>query len=172
MAAESCSGPRLPLWRAEKASTAEVQWFFRTMNGRVPGVVPGEGEAEAAARDAAAQIAGWLAAIPTFYKGALALRFTQRLWPVALVAEYGPWTSLAVRLECAKHPSETPRSTDEAETAAARRLVEAIAKRQGVRELVRLRKHAEEHVTLALRAYLRVRGVGPCVLPPGAPGAR
>jgi hypothetical protein len=168
MAAETMTAPRLPLWRAEAACKVEVEWFHRTAKGRVPD----EGECEPATREAATKIAGWLATLLTFYKGALALRFTPRFWPKALVVEFGPWTSLAVRLECAKHPSEKPKSIAEAEAEAASRLVEMIARREDVRELIRLRRHAEQHVTHALRGYLHARGVGPCVVPPGAREAR
>jgi len=168
MAAESCAVPRLPLWRAEKASKLEVAWFFDAMKGRVPG----EGEAELAAREAAAQVAGWLAAIPTFYKGALALRFTPRLWPKVLVREFAEWTSLVVRLACARQESDKPRSIDVAEAEAARGLLVAIEARRDARERQRLRKHAEDHVTHAFRAYLRARGVGPSPLPVAARGAR
>jgi hypothetical protein len=164
MATETMTAPRLPLWRAEAACKAELEWFFRTAKGRVPE----EGECDPATREAAARIAGWLATLLTFYKGALELRFTPRFWPKALVVEFGPWTSLAVRLECAKRASEKARPLHEVEAEATSRLVEAIARREDVRELVRLRKHAEDHVTHALRGYLRARGVGPCVLPAGA----
>jgi hypothetical protein len=158
----------LPLWRAEKASTLEVAWFFGSMKGKVPG----EGEAEPVAREAAEQIAGWLAAIPTFYKGALSLRFTQRRWPKPLIDAFGEWTSLVVRLACARQESDRPRSVDEAEAQAERGLLDAIAAGRDGRERQRLRKHAEDHVTHALRAYLRARGVGPSPLPVGARDAR
>jgi hypothetical protein len=157
----------LPLWRAEKASKAEVEWFFGAMHGKVPG----EGEAEPSACEAAKLIQGWLAAIPTFCKGALALRFTPRPWPKALVGAFGEWTSLVVRLACSRQESDKPRSIDEAEADAARGLLDAIAANRDGRERQRLQKHAQDHVSYAFRSYLRVRGVGPSPLPVSTRGA-
>jgi uncharacterized DUF497 family protein len=54
MTVESCAVPRLPLWRAEKASTLEVAWFFGSMQG----TVPADGAVEPAIREAAACIHG------------------------------------------------------------------------------------------------------------------
>jgi hypothetical protein len=145
--------------RAESAALAEVEWFF----ARVMGTVPEVGEAPAT-REAASTIQGWLRAISTFHFGALALRFTPRDWPDSIAAEFGLWTSLIVRLECAAHPSEGQRDASEVETAAVIRLEEMLADGGRKSELLRLGTHAAQHVRAAIRAYVEVRGRGPSVL--------
>jgi hypothetical protein len=94
------------------------------------------------------------------------LRFTPRKWSDALEDEFESWTSLVVRLECAAFPSERRRGVEELEAAAASRLEQAIALGRSQRERARLLTHAGQHVRAAIRAYVKVRGVGPCVLPP------
>jgi hypothetical protein len=148
-------------WRAEAVSEAEIAWFFTAANGKVPE----EGEVAPVLRDAAAVIRAWLDAIPTFHVGALALRFAPRVWSRCIRKEFGSWTSLVVRLECAKHPSEKRRSVDELEAEAVCRLERAIEQGRGRSERVRLRKHAEQHVRAAIRAYAKARGTGECVVP-------
>jgi hypothetical protein len=147
--------------RAESAAEAEVEWFLTCAKGKVPE----EGEMEPVLREAAKEIRGWLDALPTFHAGALELRFTPRARSPALEDEFGAWTGLVVRLECATHPSEKRRSVDELEAAAVCRLEEAIAKGRSPRERARLIQHARRHVRAAIRAYVKVRGVGRCVLP-------
>jgi hypothetical protein len=161
MADELNRGLRERMSRAESASEAEVEWFLT----RAKGKVPEEGEVEPALLEAAKKIRGCLDELPTFHAGALTLRFTPRAWSPALEDEFGVWTSLVVRLECAMYPSEKRRSVDELEAAAVCRLEEAIAKGQSQRERARLVKHARRHVRAAIRAYVKVRGVGRCVLP-------
>ena len=69
-----------------------------------------------------------------------------------------------MRLECAAHPIHG--KTSDLETAAVLRLEEMLA--PGGRahfELLRHGEHADQHVRLAIRAYVKVRGFGPSVLP-------
>jgi hypothetical protein len=100
--------------------------------------------------------------------GALALRYMPREWPEPIEHEFGGWSSVIVRLECAVHPSNGGTSTDALESAAAVRLAELIAKGGAERrEVVRLIVRAFKHVRAAVRAYVEVRGLGPSVLPPG-----
>jgi hypothetical protein len=146
--------------RAKSIACAEVEWFFTFAKG----TVPAPGEADPAFRDAAAAIQGWLRAILTFHAGALALRFTPREWPDALVQEFGSWTGIVVRLECAAHPSIG--ATVDLERAAVLRIEEALATRgASYHELYELVEHANEHVEAALVAYVKVRGFGRSVLP-------
>jgi hypothetical protein len=151
------------LWAAEDAADRELEWFFACANG----TVPDEGEAPPAVRKAAATIQGWLAAITTFHAGALSLRYTPREWPKPIRDELGDWSGLVVRLECAAHPSDLRTCTSELEEAAVRRLEHLLARRGEKRELERLVRHAHRHVRDAIRAYVKVRGLGPLVLPGG-----
>ncbi len=152
--------------RLEETALAELEWFFT----RARGTVPKEGEAPAEVRQAAATIRGWLDAIPTFHVGALALRYTPRAWPEPIEHEFGGWSSVIVRLECAVQPGDGATSTETLESAAAARLAEVIARGgAGRREIVRLVVRAFKHVRAAVRAYVEVRGFGPSVLPPGGP---
>lgn len=166
MADESNAGLREQVCRAELASEAEVEWFFKCTKGNVPH----EGDFAPELREAAMAVRDWLDAIPTFHVGALKLRFTPRAWPQVLEGEFGSWTSLVVRLDCAKHPSEVQQDVPGLEAAAVRRLETAIAEGRSPRERARLRAHAEQHVRSAIRAYMKVRGVGPSVLAHGAKG--
>ena len=145
--------------RAESTALDEVEWFYRCAGGRVPR----QGEMTATARTAAAAIAGWVSALATFHVGALALRFTPRDWPAFITAEFGGWTSLIVRLECATHQGAG--DTAALEMAAVVRLEKMLAARGGPRaELGQRVRHAREHVRAAVRAYVGVRGLGPPVL--------
>jgi hypothetical protein len=148
---------------AEAIVLAELEWFFTCAKETVPKA----GEAPPAVRNAALAIQGWLGAIATFHAGALALRYAPRDWPESIQHEFGEWSSVIVRLECAAHPSDDETSTSALETAAVQRLEEMLAKRGGRSpEVVRLVRHAFQHVRAAIRAYVKVRGFGPSVLPP------
>jgi hypothetical protein len=149
-------------WAAEDAAVGELEWFFTCISG-----VPDDGRAPPAIRDAAATIQRWLAAISTVHAGALSLRYTPRAWPRAIQGVLGDWTSLVVRLECAAHPSDGRTCRAELEEAAARRLAHLVARRGEKRELDRLVRHAHRYVRDAIRAYVKVRGFGPSVVPGG-----
>ena len=151
--------------RAEDTALDELEWFFDDLGG----TVPKEGEAPPEVREAAASIRGWLDAIATFHVGALELRYipTGR-WPEPVEHEFGEWSSIIVRLACAAHPGDGRTSTLALETVAALRLAQALAAGGGKnREITRLVDHAFGHVRAAVRAYVKVRGFGPSVLPPG-----
>jgi hypothetical protein len=137
----------------EDRARREMEWFFDTLGGRVPE----ENTELAYARPAAEAIDGWLRAMPAFHRGALALRFTPRKWPRTLTHHYGESTSLVVRLECALHPSRGDQSTEALEQAAVLRLEEVLVKRG--RDRHDLLGRAFAHESLAIRAYLKVRGV-------------
>jgi hypothetical protein len=136
-----------------------MDWFFGMLGGRVPE----ENTELADARPAAEAIDAWLRAMPAFHRGALALRFTPRTWPRTLTGHYGKSTSLVVRLECALHPSPGDRSTEALEQAAALRLEEVLRKRG--RDRHALLERANTHESLAIRAYLKVRGEGHVHIP-------
>jgi hypothetical protein len=143
----------------EDMARAELDWFFGAMEGRVPS----SRAAPAEARRPARRIARWLRRIPAFHRGALSLCFTPKAWPTWLVREYGGSTSLVVRLECSLHPSTGGQTTEELEEAALERLGKV---REGD-----LWSRAWDHEYLALRAYLKVRGTRPCVLPATPPAS-
>jgi hypothetical protein len=157
---ESKAASRESEFRAESAALDEVEWFYRCAGGRVPR----HDEMTATARTAAASIAGWLGALATFHGGAFSLRFTPREWPALITAEFDGWTSLIVRLECASHPGDG--DTSALEMVAVGRLEKLLTARWGASaKLGRLVRHAHEHVRAAVRAYIRVRGPEPSVLP-------
>ena len=147
--------------RAEETALAEVEWFFTSANGKVPG--RGEGPPEA--RRAAEKINGWLAASGPVRHGALSLRFTPRDWPGLIESRFGGWTSLIVRLDCAVHPSDGGVSKEDLETAAVHRLEKLLATSKAPRHISVLEGRAEQHVHAAIRAYVKVRGLGRSVLP-------
>jgi hypothetical protein len=167
--------------RIEDRAGKETDWFFRVMGGRVP--EPGVGPAYA--RPAAEAIVRWLRSIPAFHRGALSLLYETRAWPEALTNEFGMWTSLVVRLECARLADGSGLLGAKLEKLAAERIEEDIAARQRRRDavagtqksdaaLTRLERsvrrrgdRADRHVELACRAYAKARGNAPCVLPRG-----
>ena len=157
------AGPREQQRAAESTSREEVEWFYRFANGAIPRA----GESSLAARRTAVAIQGWLKEIPTFHAGALSLRFTRREWPASIQVALGEWTSLIVRLDCAGHPSDGSVSTADLETAAVHRLEKMLAASKHV-EIAELEERAERHVRAAIRAYVKVRGFGPTVLPAAA----
>jgi len=159
MSCEQPTAQQVRIRALEDEARREMEWFFGTLGGRVPE----ENTELAHARARAQAIDGWLRAILTFHRGALALRFTPRKWPVTLTRLYGKSTSLVVRLECALHPSLG--STEALEQAAALRLEEVVRKRG--RDRHDLLARARAHELLAIRAYLKVRGDGPAPVSAG-----
>jgi len=132
----------------EQRAKKELAWFF----GKLGGKVANAGSKPQSFRRAEA-IRGWLATLPAFHQGALALRFTPKKWPKAVEDKFGHYASLVVRLECTKHPSKG--NAAEVEEAAAKRIEEAIAEKRSVGDLD---DRARAHVNLALRAYLKAQG--------------
>jgi hypothetical protein len=158
---EPLSVDRLKRKRAENQAWKEVVWFFGKMEGRVPK----EGEGPAEAREAAMKIAAWFRAIPTFHAGALELRYKQRDWPEPIRAVFGPSAGIAVRIECAQHPSDRIRPTADLEEESVGRILEMLAHRRGRAELRDIARRAKSHVRSAHTAYVNARGWGLGVLP-------
>src|ERR1700722_9975310 len=128
---------RRPRSRAETIAAAEIEWFYTRLGGEVP-------EED---RDAAVSIGGWLRQLATFHTGALSLRYTPKQWSASLMDEFGPWTSLIVRLECATRSTDRPADTGNLESAAVVRLEGMLADEQRYgAELTRLDRHAFSHV--------------------------
>jgi hypothetical protein len=150
------------LRRAQKAAWKEVRWFYETMRGRVPekADVP-EWEYVAAQR-----IDHWLRTLPTFHSGAFALRYTPRTWPPAVAKCFGSSAALVVRIECAQHPSDGSVGDDELEKASIARLEELIEGKRTKTKLYDLVCRAYWHLRAAHKAYVKARGIEPCVLAP------
>ena len=150
--------------RVTRVAREEVAWFFGPIGGRVPAV--GGPPAE---RLAGRAVEDWLRAILTFHRGALSLRYArEKEWPTWLTDQYGHWTSLVVRLECARHPSAGGKSDAEVEQESVRRFEAAFRGRWRHTEgIADLRARAGMHVRSALRAYDAARGGAPNVLPDG-----
>ena len=146
---------RAPRRAAEQSARAELEWFFTyaKSDGSPEGV------------EAARKIQRWLDRLVTFHVGCFALRYTPRTWPTPVEAEFGKFTGLVVRMECAAHPAVG--TTEQLEGAAVARLEKMIAEGGSANQLEvwELEQHAYEHLRTATRAYVRVRGVGPSVLP-------
>jgi predicted nucleic acid-binding protein len=137
----------------EGRAEAEAAWFYGTHGGQVPVTGPD--------REAALATERRLASLVTFHRGAFALWFSAKEWPARIHREFRVGASLVVRLECALHPA-VGRSTDELEAAAVARLVERIVRgsAEDERHLARLRRRAERHFRLAVKALAGVGGVG------------
>ena len=148
---------------AQKRAWKEIVWFFGTMHG----CVPKEGEDSEEACAAAKQIQEWFSSIPSFYAGALTLRYEKRDWPAPIRKCFGTMAGIAVRVECAQHPSDRPRSDAELEQESIRRLLEMISDPRRQLELHDMEYRAKWHVRAAHKAYVKVRGSGPLVLPKG-----
>jgi hypothetical protein len=156
----SCVDKR-KLKRAQKSAWKEIVWFF----GKMEGCVPEEGEGVAGAREAAMKIQAWFAAIANFNAGALELRFKRRAWPEAIRKEFGDLAGIISRIECAQHPSDRIRTEEELEQESIRRLLEMMADKRCRSELYDMVYRVKWHVRSAHKAYVKVRGWGPCVLP-------
>jgi hypothetical protein len=130
----------------------ELRWFFTS--------APSEESAEARA-----QIAAWLAQLPTFHRGAFALYFDPRPAPEA-IRKHGPGlqTSFAfvLRLACAASPSRG--TVEEVERAMTARLKDEV-REHGTGILYELDFRAEQHFDEAFEAYVKVRGREPSMLP-------
>ena len=138
--------------RIEQAAEEELQCFHAAR--RCDAL---DGAEHDDAHQRARAIQGCLDGLLTFHAGALALRFTPRRWSPILEAEYGEWSSLVVRMDCAAHPSDKQRRVEDCEADAALRLEAAIIGHRDRKERARLLHHAKQHLRAAVRAYLRVR---------------
>jgi len=142
---------RRELARWEAWATREAEWFFGTQGGKV--TEDGSGKR----RQRAEVIERALRAIPPFHRGALSLWHDRKKWPLDLQREFGMATSLAVRLECALHPSVG--STETLEAAAVVRISALITRGRDSdqRLLARLANRADRHHRLAIRALAKSR---------------
>ena len=141
---------RLARWEA--CARREAEWFYGTLRGRVPQ------NGSFARRRRAAVVKGALQSIPAFHRGALSLWHTNKVWPADLRREFGPATSLVVRLECAQHPA-VGGATEALEAAAVERLSALVARGSDadVQALVGLEIRARRHYELAIRALAKAR---------------
>jgi hypothetical protein len=167
MAREMLEREEVTRRKITKAAREELEWFYGPMGGRVPE----EGAGPPEARIAAVAIARWLGKVLTFHRGALALRYDRdKQWPTWLTDKYGDLTTLIVRLECTLHPSGGGKSNERLEEESVRRFEAAYMRRwRRLEEMADLEWRAKMHVRSAVRAYGRVRGDVPSVLPGAGP---
>jgi hypothetical protein len=142
------------LYKAVKArADRELEWYFA--NAKETNVSTETGAA-------IATIGGRLETLPSFHRGAIALRHDARVWPKALTDAAREYTAMAVRIHCSDHP--TIGSTEVLEKAAAQRLDE-VARVRGFLGLADLCDRADERYQEAVEAYMKARGTGACVAP-------
>ena len=178
--------------RRESHGRREAEWFYKVLGGRVPdeGAVPPE------VRSAAVQIDAWLKRrVSAFHRGALSLRYRPRNAAARRsLREFGDFSSLAVRLECALHPA-MGKTNAELEKASVERIEKAIEARNAQIEKATAAEKAGSNArcpsvlgarishspagstsrsstsaptrlfALAIRALGKVRGDAPCALP-------
>jgi hypothetical protein len=135
----------------ETRSRREVAWFYSD-DARVD-------QASVAARQ---KIGAWIAALPPWHRGALALAHDRRDWPRALREATTKPVALIVRIECIAHPGVGSRES--LERAAVARLEKRLLD-EGKHALARHEDRASELMSRAMRAYRKVRGEEPSALP-------
>jgi hypothetical protein len=97
-----------------------------------------------------------LAAIPAYHRGVFSLHYADRSWPDAIRSSFGPYASLAIRLDCCDHPATG--STPSLEAVAAERLAAVIARDgSGCATVTNLHVRAGNHFASSLRAYAKAR---------------
>jgi hypothetical protein len=131
----------------------EIEWYF-------------ESPADRSRRpEATACIETWLAELPTFYRGAITLRYdTTRVWPKRVAEKLGPFTAIAVRFYGANDPMIGPAGA--VEQAVAKRIDEILESNgKGQGEIWDAECRAVEFFGQAVRAFMKVRGTGKCVAP-------
>jgi hypothetical protein len=150
--AESEMGPESNFDRLLSAVSAERQWHTT--------------EDQAEATHAHRRILGWLRAMPNHQAGVLQATYEPRDWPLAVRAEFGRLSGVAVRLTCPRDEWPEDRRSQEAMDMTRARDLEARCIGQGtdVMFLERLRKEADLRLEGAFGAYLKVRGTGPCIV--------
>jgi hypothetical protein len=114
---------------------------------------------------AAGTIRRRLNALPSHEAGVLFAAFEPRVWPSRLEQELGPLTGIAVRLTMAgvgfAKDIRNPRHREEAAAA----WLDETLEEEGALAVCLVRAEAQALFTRALRAYARVRGAGPSVVP-------
>jgi hypothetical protein len=138
----------------EERAQLEAEWFYGDLRGSVDNASP-------EMREAAVAVEATLRSISTFHRGALSLWYTEKSWPEALREEFGPATSLVVRLACARTPSVG--STEVLEAAAAERLLAWIRGEGDDSALEDLDFRADKHFHLAIRALAKALPATPRV---------
>jgi hypothetical protein len=136
-------------YRAER----EIEWYF-------------ESPADRSRRpEATACIERWLAELPSFYRGAITLRYdTTRVWPKRVAEQLAPFTAIAVRFYGANRPVIGP--AGDVEQAIAKR-IDAIleADAGGTGAVFDAFDRARAFFAEAVVAFMKVRGTGKCVAP-------
>ncbi len=159
----------------------ELQWFYVRMRGRVPCAL----DASALHVAAASRVAGWLSELRPGHRGAFALRYDGRRWPVRLVRRFGGLTSVVVRFTATRRSRGPTETFAQAEQAAVAELLADIAAasrpadptRRGAfdrgraKKLRRLQLDAQKYVRCAERAYFHARRGAPCAIPGSREGA-
>jgi hypothetical protein len=128
--------------------------------------------AEAPLTKGALAVEAKLARLVTYDAGALALRFTPRVWPDALVTRFGPLTSFVVRLECCNRPFTPSESPLSRELDAVARLEALVHSHPGAKSLGELRRRAAGYLREALRAYAALDAPTKTARPSNAPARR
>ncbi len=160
----------------------ELEWFFTMaesdmgarsnyMDMLVPQCQRGHHDTDLVrrigARTAQRTIHAWLVRIEGAggpHAGVLKAAYQVRSWPAPLVRCLGRLTGIAVRLETAEAGlPDDDAELDARERWTAERLARTLSS-HGPPGLERLRAGASERYELALRAYERERGDGPCVV--------
>ncbi len=106
-----------------------------------------------------------LQAMPVHQLGVLVAAFEPHPWPSNLHAELGQLTGIVVRLATAKVGAAGGRQPRASHVAAAAVALSETLKSEGAVALALLRSEAHGLLLGALRAYARVRGLGPSIAP-------
>jgi hypothetical protein len=131
----------------------EIAWYF-------------ESPADRSRRpQATACIERWLAELPSFYRGAITLRYdTTRVWPKRVEEQLAPFTAIAVRFFGANDPIIGPAGA--VEQAVAKRIDEILeSKGEGQGEIWEAESRAIDFFAEAVRGFMKVRGTAKCVAP-------
>jgi hypothetical protein len=148
------SACRLSSIDAYEAGNDEIHWLYSDKSK----------SDDAATVQARETIEGWLSALPSFHRGAIALHFERRPVPESLKEHIGSYFAFVLRMECAARPSDGTKTVAELEAAAVARMELALLL-DGPNAIKRLHDRAERHHDSAMNAYTKVRGRVPCVLP-------
>jgi hypothetical protein len=137
---------------AVKAAYTELRWLHAAKRSRAA-LTPEQARA-------VATIDGWLGLIPLQYRGAIGLRHSTKPWPAELQQKMRGYASLAIRLYCIENPRAASTATLEAE-AAEHFLTELRNPVAGAWDLC---CDARDYYRRAVRAYVKIRGFGRCVV--------
>jgi hypothetical protein len=116
---------------------------------------------------AASTIARHLRAIPKRDLAVLVAAFEPREWPALLEFELGRLTGIVVCLALGGGNGQMAVNASPAQEDEAARSLDAALRREGMAAVQGLRVEAHALFTRARRAYVKVRGLGPSVVPEG-----